>query len=152
MKHLNTISGFFTSVKLPQVLTIPITKNSTSRAQPMAWRAPLMPWMTVQTAPPLNSSRVVLRSCQLPIPGSQSGVEVVHDPVSASYIFITFLRETSGEGAGVPSRCRTPQPPVIMEGRSLVTLEVTLSLSIEELIFITGESRSVREPFFPLFS
>ena len=37
-----------------------------------------------------------------------------------------------------------------MEGRSLVPLEVPLSLSIEELIFITGESRSDREPFFPL--
>jgi len=47
------------------VVTIPITKNSTSRAQPMAWSAPLIPWMTVQTPPPLNSSGVVLRSCQI---------------------------------------------------------------------------------------
>ena len=31
-KHLKAISGFFSSVKLPQVLTTPITKNSTRRA------------------------------------------------------------------------------------------------------------------------
>ena len=39
-----------------------------------------------------------------------------------------------------------------MEGRSLVPLEAPLSLGIEELIFVTCESRSDREPFFPLFS
>lgn len=39
-----------------------------------------------------------------------------------------------------------------MEGRSLVPLEAPLSLGIDELIFITCESRSDREPFFPLFS
>ena len=44
---------------------MPMTKNSTSKAQPMAWSAPLIPWMTVQTPPPLNSSGVVLRSCQI---------------------------------------------------------------------------------------
>ncbi len=32
MKHLKATSGFFISVKLPQVLTTPITKNSTSSA------------------------------------------------------------------------------------------------------------------------
>jgi len=31
-KYLKAISGFFSSVKLPQVLTTPITKNSTRRA------------------------------------------------------------------------------------------------------------------------
>ena len=39
-----------------------------------------------------------------------------------------------------------------MEGRSLVSLAAPLSLCIEELIFITGESRSDREPFFGVFS
>ena len=39
-----------------------------------------------------------------------------------------------------------------MEGRSLVPLIAPLSLGIEELIFVTCESRSDREPFFPLFS
>ena len=47
---------------------------------------------------------------------------------------------------------RYPWSRASMEGRSLVPLVVPLSLSIEELIFITGESRSDREPFFPLFS
>lgn len=39
-----------------------------------------------------------------------------------------------------------------MEGRSLVPLAVPLSLGIEELIFIAGESRSDREPFFGVSS
>ena len=39
-----------------------------------------------------------------------------------------------------------------MEGRSLVPLAAPLSLGIEELIFITGESRSDRESFFGVFS
>ena len=65
MKHLNTISGFFNSVNDPQVLTMPITKNSTNRAQPIAWSAPLMPVITVQTAPPLKSSGVVLTSVHI---------------------------------------------------------------------------------------
>ena len=65
IKHLNTISGFFNSVKLEHVFTMPITKNSTSRAQPMAWSAPLMPVITVQTAPPLKFSGVVLTSVQI---------------------------------------------------------------------------------------
>ena len=47
---------------------------------------------------------------------------------------------------------RYPWSRASMEGRSLVPLVVPLSLSIEELIFITGESRSDREPFFPVFS
>lgn len=65
IKHLNTISGFFNSVNDPHVLTMPITKNSTSRAHPMAWSAPLMPVITVQTAPPLKFSGVVLTSVQI---------------------------------------------------------------------------------------
>ena len=65
IKHLNTISGFFNSVKLPQVLTMPMTKNSTSRAQPMAWSAPLISCMTVQTPPPLNSSGLVESRVQI---------------------------------------------------------------------------------------
>ena len=32
IKHLNAISGFFISAKLPQVLTTPMTKNNTSSA------------------------------------------------------------------------------------------------------------------------
>ena len=47
---------------------------------------------------------------------------------------------------------RYPWSLASMEGRSLVPLEAPLSLGIEELIFITCESRSDREPFFPLFS
>jgi hypothetical protein len=65
IKHLNTISGFFNSVKLEHVFTIPITKNSTSRAQPMAWSAPLMSRMTDQTAPPLKFSGLVESSVHI---------------------------------------------------------------------------------------
>ena len=35
-KSFKACSGFFTSVKLPQVFTIPITKNNTSKASPIA--------------------------------------------------------------------------------------------------------------------
>ena len=44
---------------------MPITKNNTSRAQPMAWSAPLMFWITVQTVPPLKFSGVVETNVQI---------------------------------------------------------------------------------------
>ena len=64
-----------------------------------------------------------------------------------------FALDLTLAGAGVFFCCaRYPWSRASMEGRSLVPLVVPLSLSIEELIFITGESRYDREPFFPLFS
>ena len=65
MKHLKATSGFFISVKLPQVLTTPITKNSTNSAYPTAFNPSLMFTMTFQTPPPLKDSGEVLISCQI---------------------------------------------------------------------------------------
>ena len=53
MNSLRACSGFFTSTKLPQVLTTPAAKNSTSSPYAMACSAPWMPVMTLHTAPPL---------------------------------------------------------------------------------------------------
>ena len=53
MNSLRACSGFLTSTKLPQVLTTPAAKNSTSSPYPMACNAPWMPVMTPHTAPPL---------------------------------------------------------------------------------------------------
>lgn len=44
---------------------MPITKNSTSKAYPMACKPPLIPTITSQIPPPLNSSGLVLMSCQI---------------------------------------------------------------------------------------
>ena len=104
IKHLNTISGFFNSVKLEHVFTIPMTKNSTSRAQPIAWSAPLMPWMTVQTPPPLKFSGVVLRSCQISasfpfqVPRAELRLSTIQFPLP---IFITsrFVIKVGGIAA-----------------------------------------------------
>ena len=65
MKHLNASSGFFISAKLPQVFTMPITKNSTSSAYPTAFNPPLIPTMTFQIPPPLKFSGDVVMSCQI---------------------------------------------------------------------------------------
>ena len=65
MKHLKATSGFFISAKLPQVLTTPITKNSTSSAYPTAFNPSLIFTITFQTPPPLKDSGEVLMSCQI---------------------------------------------------------------------------------------
>ena len=65
MKHLNASSGFFISAKLPQVFTIPMTKNSTNSAYPTAFNPSLMFTMAFQTPPPLKDSGEVLISCQI---------------------------------------------------------------------------------------
>ncbi len=56
IKSFSACSGFFTSVKLPQVFTIPTTKNNTSRASPIACNAPWILTMTFQIVPPLKFS------------------------------------------------------------------------------------------------
>ena len=65
MKHLNASSGFFISAKLPQVFTIPMTKNSTNSAYPTAFSPSLMLTMTAQIPPPLKDSGDVVMSCQI---------------------------------------------------------------------------------------
>ena len=47
-------SGFFKSVKLPQVFTTPITKNSTSKPVPIPCIAVLTLVIAVQIPPPLK--------------------------------------------------------------------------------------------------
>ena len=64
-KSFSACSGFFTSVKLPQVFTIPITKNNTSKASPIAWTAPLMSTITFQIFPPLKFCGVVVMSVHI---------------------------------------------------------------------------------------
>lgn len=54
-KSFKACSGFFTSTKLPQVFITPMTKKRTSRAKPIACKAPWIEETTVQIAPPLNS-------------------------------------------------------------------------------------------------
>ena len=56
MNILNATSGLFASVKLPQVLTTPITKNNTSKANPIACNAPCILSTTFHIAPPLKSA------------------------------------------------------------------------------------------------
>ena len=65
IKALRACSGFFMSVKLPQVFTIPAAKNSTKSPYPMAVSAPLIPVMTLQIVPPLKDSGLWVRSVQI---------------------------------------------------------------------------------------
>ena len=52
---LTACSGFFTSAKLPQVFTTPMTKNNTSNANPIACTAEFTFSIAVQIPPPLKS-------------------------------------------------------------------------------------------------
>ena len=65
IKAFRACSGFFISVKLPQVLTIPAAKNKTSNPYPMAVSAPLIPVMTLQISPPLKDSGLWVSSVQI---------------------------------------------------------------------------------------
>ena len=65
IKAFRACSGFFMSVKLPQVLTIPAAKNKTNSPYPMAVSAPLIPVMTLQISPPLKDSGLWVSSVQI---------------------------------------------------------------------------------------
>src|SRR5699024_12289257 len=54
-----------TSVKLPQVLTTPTTKNNTRRAYPIACSAPWILAITFQMSPPLKFSGDWVMICQI---------------------------------------------------------------------------------------
>ena len=65
MNSFSACSGLRASTKLPQVLTTPAAKNSTSRPRPMAVIALWTFSMTFQMPPPLKSARPCVRSCQI---------------------------------------------------------------------------------------
>ena len=65
IKAFTTCSGFFISVKFPQVFTSPAAKNRTSRPYPMAFSPPLMFVITLQIAPPLKFSGLCVSSVQI---------------------------------------------------------------------------------------
>ena len=65
IKSFSACSGFFTSVKLPQVLTTPTTKNSTNSPRPIALTALWILTITSQIAPPLNSSGLWVIGCHI---------------------------------------------------------------------------------------
>ena len=111
-----------------------------------------------------NSSGPVLR-CLLVLPSSPRVLfDWDFDPVArwlaGEYLFYLVLglffatdfafSLAGADGLLTCARCASRR--AAMEGRSLVPLIAPLSLGIEELIFVTCESRSDREPFFPLFS
>ena len=65
MNAFSTCSGFFISVKLPQVLMIPIAKNRTKSPRAMAFKAPLIFVITLQIAPPLKDCGSCVSSVQI---------------------------------------------------------------------------------------
>ena len=90
-KHFSAISGFLSSVKLPQVFTTPMTKNSTSRAYATAFSPSLMFTITFQTLPPLKFSGVVLMSVQISpnlsfqVARALLRLSAIHEPVPVKH-------------------------------------------------------------------
>ena len=65
MNAFSTCSGFFISVKLEQVLMIPMAKNRTNSPNAIAFNAPLILVITLQIEPPLKVAGSCVSSVQI---------------------------------------------------------------------------------------